>query len=354
MIRSGVKAESMHKAATGDCLPTDPAPDVVLQVNHLTVDIATDRGLETVLDDLSFQLRRGEVTAIVGESGSGKSMTCLACMALLPSGATVVQGEIWIDSLELTAASRRTVEDVRGKQIAMIFQEPMTALNPGFRVGKQVSEPYQRHLGLSKKSAWAAGARMLERVGLANADDRMRSYPHEFSGGMRQRVVIAAALACGPDVLVADEPTTALDVTVQAQVLNLLRTTSEDEGMAVLFVTHDLGVVADIAQRVIVMYAGQIVETASVDELFLYPKHPYTAGLLSATPKSGSRGSRLPVIPGRPPALDEMPAGCRFAPRCPYAEDECALGPIPLRLTDQGSVRCRRADDIQLKGVAND
>jgi len=325
----------------------------LLRVDGLCVEFATSNGWVTVVDDISFELGRGETLAIVGESGSGKSVTSLACMRLLPEAGRIRSGAVELDGLDLAGVSNREMENVRGDRIAMIFQEPMTSLNPAFRVGDQIAAVVRRHRDVSKSDAMSRAVEVLDLVGIPRARQRSRDYPHEFSGGMRQRVMIAMALACDPDVLIADEPTTALDVTIQAQVLDLLRTMRDQLGMGLLFITHDLGVVADIADRVMVMYGGQRVETGSVDAIFESPQHPYTEGLLRSMPSSDARGGHLASIPGQPPAPWNLPTGCRFAPRCPYAVDRCREAPPELVAAgDDHAVRCVRVDDIQLLGVS--
>jgi peptide/nickel transport system ATP-binding protein len=325
----------------------------LLRVDGLSVEFATSNGWVTVVDDISFELGRGETLAIVGESGSGKSVTSLACMRLLPEAGRISSGSVELDGLDLAGLSGREMEDVRGDRIAMIFQEPMTSLNPAFRVGEQIAAVVRRHRDVSKSDAMSRAVEVLDLVGIPLAKQRSRDYPHEFSGGMRQRVMIAMALACDPDVLIADEPTTALDVTIQAQVLDLLRTMRDQLGMGLLFITHDLGVVADIADRVMVMYGGQRVETGSVDAIFESPEHPYTEGLLRSMPSSDARGGHLASIPGQPPAPWNLPPGCRFAPRCPYAVDRCREAPPALVAAGEDhAVRCVRVDELHLQGVS--
>ena len=316
----------------------------VLVVEDLAVDFATSDGRVTVVEDVSFCLGSGETLAIVGESGSGKSVTSLACMGLLPPGGRVRSGSVELHGRDLVPLSRRQLEDVRGDRIAMIFQEPMTSLNPAFRVGDQISEVVRRHRDVGSDAAATRAVEVLDLVGIPRAKERARDYPHEFSGGMRQRVMIAMALACDPNVVIADEPTTALDVTIQAQVLDLLRSMRDELDMGLLFITHDLGVVADIADRVMVMYGGQTVETAPVDELFRQPQHPYTEGLLRSMPTSVRRGERLATIPGQPPPPQRLPPGCRFEPRCPYATARCTEAPPPLLPVGEGQEsRCIHA-----------
>ena len=298
----------------------------VLSVDDLAVTIRTDQGPVLAVAGMSFQVEQGEMLALVGESGCGKSMTALAIMGLLPASAAT-QGSITLNGRELTALSRRQMNDVRGREITMIFQEPMTSLNPAFTVGYQVAEMLRRHEGLDRREAQRRATGLLERVGIPAPAMRVREYPHQMSGGMRQRVMIAMAIACKPAVLIADEPTTALDVTIQAQILDVMRELREELGMTVVLITHDLGVVADIADRVEVMYAGHRVEAAQTDALFARPQHPYTVGLLDAVPRPDLRvaGSRMVLrgIPGMVPTLRETPSGCVFSPRCPLADSRC-------------------------------
>jgi oligopeptide transport system ATP-binding protein len=309
----------------------------LLEVADLRTHFFTREGVVRAVDGVSFSVEAGRTLGIVGESGCGKSVTAFSIMRLLPEPpARIVSGSIRFDGRELTSLSERALENVRGRQIAMVFQDPMTALNPTLTIGTQLVEVLERHLRLEGEAARRRAAGLLEEVGIANARRRLDDYPHHFSGGMRQRVVIAMAIACEPRLLIADEPTTALDVTVQAQVLDLLDDLRREHEMAMILITHNMGVVAESADDVAVMYAGQIVEQASAGELFRSPEHPYTEALLAALPDlddAGARERRLAAIPGRPPDLIDPPSGCRFAARCPYAEsgDCCAQTPQPLR-----------------------
>lgn len=326
----------------------------ILQVQDLEVEFLTDHGWVTVVDGVSFEVHAGETLGLVGESGSGKTVTSLSVMRLIPSPpGRISGGRILFKGQDLAAMSESQLSDLRGNDIAMVFQESMTSLNPAFTIGDQIAEVVRRHRGCSRKQARARAIEVLELVQIPNPSERLNSYPHEFSGGMRQRAAIAMALACEPKLLIADEPTTALDVTVQAQVLDLLRSLRDKFGMAVLFVTHNLGVVADLCDRVTVMYAGRIAETATVDDLFASPRHPYTEGLMRSMPQLGERGQRLPSIPGTPPMPWMMPTGCRFHPRCPYAEAACESQHVSLVEVDPSHFsRCRRVHELKLQGAA--
>jgi oligopeptide transport system ATP-binding protein len=298
----------------------------LLSVEDLCVYFRSDHGEVKAVDGVSFELARGEVLGLVGESGSGKTVTNLAIMGLLPRPpAYFPRGAIRFDGRELLSADARTMRSLRGRRIAMIFQDPMTALNPYLTVDRQLTEVLELHERIAHRVARVRAIDMLERVGIADAEARMRSYPHELSGGMRQRVMIAMALLCGPELLIADEPTTAVDVTVQAQVLELMRELQAASRMSLILITHDLGVVAGMAHRIAVMYAGRIVEIASADQLFAAPRHPYTEGLLASIPRMDSaRGASLVPIPGLPPNLAQLPEGCPFRPRCSRALPVCA------------------------------
>ena len=303
-----------------------PNGDTVLQVKNLEISFRTYAGEVQAVRGVTFDLRRGETLAIVGESGSGKSVTAKSIMRLLPEANSLVKGgEILFDGSDLLSLSDKQMQDVRGPKIAMVFQDPMTSLDPTMKVGRQITESLKKHLGMSGNRARERAVELLEMVGIPNAEDRVKQYPHQFSGGMRQRVVIAIALACDPQILIADEPTTALDVTIQAQILELLRDLQERIGTSVILITHDLGVVASTARRVVVMYGGKIVETGTVREIFYNPQMPYTWGLLSSIPlPTADRSQDLIPIPGSPPDMLEPPKGCPFTPRCPYAMQICA------------------------------
>jgi peptide/nickel transport system ATP-binding protein len=311
----------------------------LLDVRDLSVRFDTDDGTVHAVDRVSFDLRPGEVLGVVGESGCGKSVTMMAILGLLPETATV-SGVASFDGLDLLAAPASKLRQIRGREISFVFQEPMTSLNPAFTVGRQVGEVLRRHMGLSRQDARARTIELLDLVHIPAAARRVDEYPHQLSGGMRQRVMIAMAIACDPKILIADEPTTALDVTIQAGILDLMRELRERLETAIVLITHNLGVVADIADRVVVMYAGRKVEEAWVHELFARPQHQYTIGLLDAIPRAGGADAngRLREIPGRVPSLSRLPEECAFAPRCPLADGVC-LAVVPgLRLVEAGHV----------------
>lgn len=297
----------------------------LLAVENLRTYFETDAGLARAVDGVSFSVYNGEVLGIVGESGSGKSVTSLSIMRLVPQppGRIMPGSRILFRGRDLLGLSEAEMRRVRGNDIAMIFQEPMTSLNPVYPVGDQIAEAIRHHRGVGKREARARAVELLRQVGIPDAERRAADYPHQLSGGMRQRVMIAMAISCEPDLLIADEPTTALDVTIQAQILDLLAELRERLGMAMILITHDLGVVAQVCDRVVVMYAGQVVEEASVDDLFREPRHPYTEGLLKAIPRLGKPVERLAVIPGTVPSPTAWPVSCRFHPRCPYGWDLC-------------------------------
>jgi oligopeptide/dipeptide ABC transporter ATP-binding protein len=309
----------------------------LLEVRDLHTYFATREGDVRAVDGVSFDVERGKTLGIVGESGCGKSVTALSIMGLIPKPpARIVSGSITFEGKDLTKLRERELENLRGAEIAMIFQDPMTSLNPTLTIGTQITETLRRHLGMDGREAEQRAADLLEEVRIPNAKARLKDYPHRYSGGMRQRVMIAIALSCNPKLLIADEPTTALDVTVQAGILDLLEELREEHQMAMILITHDMGVVAEAADDVVVMYAGQVVEQANVLELFDHPEHPYTEALLGALPSlegTGGREARLASIPGRPPDLLHPPSACRFAPRCPYAnlEDYCTVEQPELR-----------------------
>jgi peptide/nickel transport system ATP-binding protein len=302
----------------------------LLDVDDLTMSFPMAAGEARALDGVSFSLERGRVLGLVGESGCGKSMTALSILRLVPSPGRITGGSIRFEGRELLALREHEMRALRGAAIAMIFQEPMTALNPVLTVGSQVAEAIRLHRDVSRHAAWQRAVALLDDVGIPDAAGRARDYPHQLSGGMRQRVMIAMAIACEPRLLLADEPTTALDVTIQAEILDLLRSLRERLGMAVVLITHDLGVVAEQADEVAIMYAGRIVEQAPTLELFEHPKHPYTRALLRSMPTLGRHRDRLEAIPGQVPGLLALPSGCSFRDRCPLAEAACAAGRPPL------------------------
>ncbi len=337
-------------------MASDPGTghDVILEVRDLAVDFYTEHGWDRVVDSVSFDVRRGETLGLVGESGSGKSVSCMALTSLIPMPpGRIAGGTVRLGGRDLVGLDPRELESIRGAKVANIFQEPMTSLNPAFTVGEQIAEMVRRHQGKNRTDAWDHAVAMLERVGIPNARLRAREYPHQFSGGMRQRVMIAMALSCDPELLIADEPTTALDVTIQAQVLDLLKEMQAETRMAVIFITHDLGVVANICDRVVVLYGGRVMEEAPIEELYLRPSHPYTEGLLTAMPQLGARSGRLASIPGSPPMPSARPEGCVFAPRCPYAVDRCRTGGIDLVELGRGRFsRCVRTSELELMGTS--
>jgi len=326
---------------------SDSAP--LLEVAGLRVDFQTLDGPIRVIDGVGFTIARGEVLGLVGESGSGKSVTSLAIMRLLGEQGRIAEGSIRLGDSILTTLSEAEMLAVRGRRVSMIFQEPMTSLNPVYTVGFQIAEVLVEHLGLGRRAATERAVALMRLVGIPAPEFRVRDYPHQLSGGMRQRVMIAMALACQPSLLIADEPTTALDVTIQAQILDLIAKLRRETGTAVLMITHDLGVIASTADRVAVMYAGQIVEEALVGELFAQPRHPYTRLLMKSIPRVGEKRRRLEVIEGTTPSPAQLPAGCRFHPRCPDAIERCRAAAPPLETRADGRrVRCWRADETGL------
>jgi peptide/nickel transport system ATP-binding protein len=323
-------------------MSADESP--LLEVSDLKVSFVTEEGSVHAVDGVTFSVSKGEVLAIVGESGSGKSVTAMTLMGLTRGPNTSFEGEARLEGTELIRAPDSVLRRVRGAGIAMVFQDPMSSLDPVYRVGDQIVEQIRVHNPKTTKAqALDEAVALMERVGIPRAADRLRSYPHEFSGGMRQRVMIAMALSCSPKLLIADEPTTALDVTIQAQILDELRQLRDETGAGVILVTHDLGVVADIADRVIVMYGGRVVEEGTLDDIFYDPQHPYTWGLLgSITRIDSDRSQRLPAIPGQPPSLLRPPQGCHFRPRCPHAFEKCTeVPPLENRNPDNPSNRDR-------------
>ena len=324
----------------------------LLDVRQLQVGFQTRQGLLAITRDVSFSVMPGERLGLVGESGCGKSVTGLSLMRLLPVDAARVQGQVLLEGTDLLRLSERQMRAVRGRDVAMIFQEPMSALDPVFTVGDQIAEAYRAHFPARTDEARERTLKILEQVGIPLPRQRYNEYPHQLSGGMRQRVMIAMALICEPKLLIADEPTTALDVTVQGQILRLLRELCDRTGTALLFITHDLGVVAETCTRMITMYAGEVVEDAPVDNVLLHPRHPYSSGLLRSLPRFSERRAPLAFIPGRVPSPQAMPQGCRFRPRCGYSGQMCSENQI-LRAIDDSTrrVRCVRASELELPGV---
>ena len=303
----------------------------LLEVKDLQTHFFTREGVVRAVDGVSFQVEKGKTLGIVGESGCGKSVTALSIMRLLPEPpAKIVGGSVDFDGIDLVSLPEKSLEDVRGDEISMIFQDPMTSLNPTLKIGTQIMETMEEHLGYDKGQARKRAIELLEEVHIPNAKNRLNDYPHRFSGGMRQRVMIALALSCNPSILIADEPTTALDVTIQAQILTLIRRLQEETGTAMMLITHDLGVVAEVADEVAVMYAGRVVESGPVEAIFDDPQHPYTIGLMGSVPSLGRRQGRLATIRGTVPPAELMPKGCRFTPRCPFSDSHCANDPPPL------------------------
>jgi len=324
-----------------------------LEVRGLVAGFETERGFLRAVDDVSFTLPRGGTLGLVGESGSGKSVTSLSIMGLLPSPQGRIEaGSVRLAGRELVGLPEGELQQIRGARVAMIFQEPMTSLNPVYTVGAQIVEAIRLHRDMSRRDARGRAVELLKLVGIPDPGGRVEAYPHQLSGGMRQRVMIAMALSCEPEVLIADEPTTALDVTIQAQILDLLRSLQERFGMSVLLITHDLGVVAHHVSRVVVMYAGRVVEEADVTEIFARPMHPYTQGLLRSIPPVGSslaqadRPRRLPTIEGVVPSLFNLPAGCRFGPRCPRRTERCADEPALREVAPGRLSRCHFAEEV--------
>ena len=322
----------------------------LLEVKDLVTEFPTRKGIVRAVNGVTFSIDRGEILAVVGESGSGKSVTSLSIMRLLQKPGHVASGSITFDGTDLLALSEKEMQQVRGQKISMIFQEPMTSLNPVYRVGDQIVEAIQTHTDMKKNEAWERAVEMLRVVGIPSPEDRARDYPHQMSGGMRQRVMIAMALACNPELLIADEPTTALDVTIQAQILDLIYKLRDEFNMAVLFITHDLGVVSEVADRVVVMYCGQVVEEAEKVALFEKPMHPYTLGLLNSIPRlEDDNSERLYTIKGTVPNPLHLPPGCPFSDRCERCMDRCRKEAPQLRnLPGKGDrrVRCHLYDDL--------
>jgi peptide/nickel transport system ATP-binding protein len=314
--------------------------DTVLDVRGLTVEFPGRGGVLTALDDVSMQIRAGEILGVVGESGAGKSMTGLAVQGLLEPPGRIAGGEVWLNGRRIDALPDRAMAKIRGREIGAIFQDPLTSLNPLFSIGSQLVETIRLHLDISRSEARARAVELLRQVGIPAPAERIDHYPHQFSGGMRQRVVIALALAAGPKLIVADEPTTALDVSIQAQIIALLRRLCDELGTAVMLVTHDMGVIAEAADRVAVMYAGRVVEVGAVQAVLRAPHHPYTQGLMGSIPRLGRRVERLRQIDGAMPRLDAIPPGCAFNPRCPQVTDRCRTDRPGLMPAGEGQAAC--------------
>lgn len=339
--------ETLHPVAQPD--------ELLLSVDELKVEFSTSAGVVRALDGVSFDVRAGETVAILGESGSGKSVTAQAIMALLPQPAgSIVGGQILYRGLDLASQPTSKVRELCATEISMIFQDPLSSLNPVFRIGWQIAEIFRRRRGVPKQEAWKKSVELLKRVGIPDAETRIRDYPHQFSGGQRQRIMIAMAIALEPKLLIADEPTTALDVTVQKQVMNLLADLQSETGMGMVIITHDLGVVADVADRAAIMYAGRVVETGEIRDVYDYPAHPYTQGLLKSIPSNVSRGERLTPIVGAPPNLLALPSGCSFHPRCPFATELCRTTEPELRepigWPPGHAAACHRTEEVLTHG----
>ena len=337
---------SSTKPLAGGTAPSaTPAAAPLVRVRDLNVKFVSREATVNAVNDVNLTIQPGEVLCIIGESGSGKSVSMRALMRLLPPRRTLISGSVEVDGIDILALGRRQLSDVRGKLISMIFQEPMSSLDPVYSIGHQIAETVRRHEGCSLKDGMARALELLELVKVPSAERRLRAYPHELSGGLRQRAMIAMALSCRPKLLLADEPTTALDATVQIQVLVLLRRLQQELGMGMIFVTHDLGVAAETADRVAVMYAGRIVESGTVQEVLRNPQHPYTRGMLSSTVRGEMRGRDIEPIPGSPPDLRQLPPGCSFAPRCRSADAACWTAmPAEYTLGADRMARCIKLD----------
>ena len=321
--------------------------DSLLTVQDLQVQFQTKKGVNTAVDGIGFSVERGEILGIVGESGCGKSVTSLSILRLLGTNSMISQGSIKLEGRELLSLSEDEMCKIRGNEIAMIFQEPMTALNPTMSIGEQLMEPLMIHQGYKKKDAWKEAVEVLKKVGIAAPEKRMKEYPHQLSGGMRQRVMIAMAVSCAPRLLIADEPTTALDVTIQAQILELMLELRQKMNTAIILITHDMGVVAETADNILVLYAGKVVEYGSVKEIFNNPRHPYTRGLLNSIPPLEEDVDELNTIEGTVPGPGQMPAGCRFSPRCPLASERCSSCQPGLYKAGNSMVSCFQYEDGQ-------
>jgi oligopeptide/dipeptide ABC transporter ATP-binding protein len=345
----------MTRTPAAAVVPAGEKTSGLLEIDGLTIDLLGDPGQRGLVSDVHLSLQPGETAALVGESGCGKTMTALAILGLLPPTMRVAGGRIMFQGVDLVRSPRSALRRVRGKDIGVVFQDPMSSLNPTMTVGDQIAEGRRLHMGESRRDAGRHAVRLLDTVGIDAAEQRARAYPHELSGGMQQRAMIAAAISCDPQLIIADEPTTALDVTVQADILNLLRDLQNDRKMAVLLVTHDLGVVADFCSKIAVMYAGQVVDRGPVDDVFATPQHPYTEALLGALPRLGRSRTYLDVIPGRVPPAGSFPTGCRFEPRCRHSVDAVCRQPQSEATTQAGrSSRCARVlgQGLTLKGIS--
>ena len=321
--------------------------DSLLTVQDLQVQFQTKKGVNTAVDGIGFSVEKGEILGIVGESGCGKSVTSLSILRLLGTNSMISQGSIKLEGRELLSLSEDEMCKIRGNEIAMIFQDPMTALNPTMSIGEQLMEPLMIHQGYKKKDAWKEAVEVLKKVGIAAPEKRMKEYPHQLSGGMRQRVMIAMAVSCAPRLLIADEPTTALDVTIQAQILELMLELRQKMNTAIILITHDMGVVAETADNILVLYAGKVVEYGSVKEIFNKPRHPYTRGLLNSIPPLEEDVDELNTIEGTVPGPGQMPAGCRFSPRCPLASERCSSCQPGLYKAGNSMVSCFQYEDGQ-------
>jgi len=326
----------------------------LLTVDSLTIEFDTDQGVVRPVEDVSLEIRDNQILGLVGESGSGKSLTAHSILRLMASpNGRIVSGHVWLDDQDLLTLPTKELRKIRGSRIGIVFQDPHSSLNPAFTVGEQISEVARVHLQLDRAHAWEKALEALRSVGIPDAETRATAYPYQFSGGMRQRVMIAMALVCGPQFLIADEPTTALDVTTQLEILRMLGRLQGELGLGILFVTHDLGLVSEFCDRVSVMYAGKVIEEGKVVDAFRTPRHPYTEALLRALPQMGRSGSDLPVIEGELPNLGSRPHGCRFHPRCPYAlVGPCTDSEPELQAHERGKARCVRSKELRLHGVA--
>ncbi|WP_417547758.1 ABC transporter ATP-binding protein [Marinobacter segnicrescens] len=352
-VTSPIADSAEYRPGAGTEAPLASAADVtpILDVRGLSISFRGRDGITHVTRDVSFTVAPGERVGVVGESGCGKSVTGLSLLRLLPERTAIIKGEIRFNGRDLMSMRPREVRALRGRDISMIFQEPMTALDPVFTVGQQLIETLRTHYPTPRSEARQRAIQALTDVGIPSPETRVDEYPHQFSGGMRQRVMIAMALICKPKLIIADEPTTALDVTVQAQIIDLLKELSENTGTALLFITHDLGVVAETCSRMITMYAGEVVESSPVDDVLRQPRHPYTSGLLRSLPRLSDRGGRLPFIPGRVPSPSAMPDGCRFQARCPYSGDGCERHQAMVDINQARHARCHKATELKLEGA---